>query len=166
MSLQSTFTSQRDWSKTRIYAAIMIAAALVQISTWKGWPFNRSEAVPPDNQEQITQGTVPPIAGPSTNPSDKKQGICGGWHTAHRQYNFVCQGQTSFEIYEGGDQGMIRRGSGRITSSGAIEADLFSSAKNRTGHLILNLSADGESLEGPWHGDDPRETGRLEFRKG
>ena len=56
-------------------------------------------------------------------------------------------------------------GSGRVIADGRLEAELVSRTKNRKGYWELQVSPDKNTMEGTWHGDDPRESGRLQFRK-
>ena len=95
------------------------------------------------------------------------QNVCGRWqsHTSEKSYNFICASDGLFEVYEETSGGLIKVGTGNVSDDGTVKADLVSPAKNRRGHWKLRLSSDGRTMTGPWHGDDPRESGQLAFNK-
>src|SRR5215470_5951756 len=144
-----------------LYAAVMLLTAVIgtlaQVvvvpPAWNWWPYERQE----------TTATKPASSASPTRQSN----VCGTWVSASsgKRYDFVCQGQGAFEIYEISDQGLSKNGSGKLTEEGIVEADLLSMPKNRIAHLRLGLSADGRSMEGAWHGDDPRESGQLMLQR-
>ena len=156
-------------SGNRFYAIAMLLAALIgtlaQVvvipPTWKWWPY----------EETKPQTSVTPT--PTPNLTDKagslqnQTNVCGTWvsMTSRKRYDFVCQGQGAFEIYEISDKGLSKNGSGKLTEEGNVEADLLSMPKNRRAHLRLRLSADGRRMEGSWQGEDPRESGQLMFHR-
>ena len=137
-----------------LYAAVMLLCALVgtlaQVvvvpPAWNWWPFKK------------------PVQTSTTPTPD----VCGTWvsATSRKRYDFVCQGQGAFVIYEVTDKGISKNGWGRLMEEGNVEADLQSMPKNRKAHLRLKLSTDGRSMEGSWQGDDPREFGQLMFHRG
>ncbi len=112
---------------------------------------------------------VPAVPEPSVmpRPTGSERDICGEWlsETSQRQYNFVCNGEGVFDVYEVSDGGMKKSGSGRVIGDGSIEADLVSQTKNRKGHWTLKISSDRRMMQGPWYGEDPREFGHLTLRK-
>jgi hypothetical protein len=174
-----------DITKHKVYAlAILLAtiiAAIAQVlvvpPTFVPWWTTKSsnkESIGKDQSQAepspSTPPTVPPPvaeSSPPITPSVTPQDICCVWfsETSRKKYNFVCKGQNSFDIYEVRDQLLTITGSGKIVDDGSIKADILSMAKNRTAHLTLRLSSDRRKIEGSWHGDDPRESGRVVFHK-
>lgn len=158
---------QFDWNKTKLCAVVAILTLLVGVAmvppAW--WPILFSQP----NQSPVGQSPPqPPPNSPVSTPVvnvEQWQSVCGEWvsTTSRKQYNFVCQGKESFEIYEMAAQGLSKTGSGKISPEGGVAAYLLSSPKNRKAHLRLRLSADGRTMAGSWQGDDPRESGRLMF---
>lgn len=154
-------------SGKKLYALVMLLTALVgalaQVvvvpPAWGWWPYEGLKT-----QTSATPAPIPKPA-PKTEPLQSQPNVCGTWAsaTSRKRYDFVCQGQGSFEIYEVSDKGLSKNGSGRLTEEGNVEADILSMPKNRKAHLRLKLSADGRRMEGPWWGDDPRESGQLTF---
>jgi hypothetical protein len=152
-----------DISKNKMYALAMLLAALVAAA-------GQVAGVPPAwlnlwaQQETIAKTSATPA--PTATPPPSQPSVCGTWasETSPRRYNFVCQGQGSFEIYELGDTGPNKTGSGVLTEDG-VEADILSVPKNRKAHFKLRLSADGRKMEGTWKGKDPRESGQVMFRR-
>ncbi|HEY9405716.1 MAG TPA: hypothetical protein VIQ24_23905 [Pyrinomonadaceae bacterium] len=153
-------------SSNRFYAIAMLLAALIgtlaQVvvipPTWKSWPY----------EEPKPQPSVTPVPTPTKAETFQSQiNVCGTWlsMTSQKRYDFVCQGQGAFEIYEVSDKGLSKNGSGKLTEEGNVEADLLSMPKNRRAHLRLKLSADGRRMEGTWQGEDPRESGQLMFHR-
>ncbi len=156
-------------SNTKFYAVAMLLAALIGTAAqvvglppaWKWWPYKEPGAQ--------TSATPAPSPSPTTQ-AGSLQGppnVCGTWvsATSRKRYDFVCQGQRSFEIYEIGDKGLSKNGSGKLTEEGGVEADLISMPKNRRARLRLKLSTDGRRMEGSWQGEDPRESGQLMFHR-
>lgn len=158
-------------SSKKLYAIVMLLTALIgtlaQVvvvpPTWNWWPYEGSKVQTPP----------PPVltddrSTPRKDPLQSQPNVCGTWvsATSGKQYDFVCQGQGSFEIYEVSDKGLSKNGSGRLTEEGNVEADLLSVPKNRRARLRLRLSADGRRMEGSWQGEDPRESGQLTFHRG
>lgn len=157
-------------SSKRLYAVAMLLAALIgtlaQVvvvpSALNWWPNDKPKAQ--------TSATPAPttISAAKTGPLQSQPNVCGTWvsATSQKRYDFVCQGQGSFEIYEISDKGLNKNGSGKLTEEGNVEADLLSMPKNRRAYLRLRLSADGRRMEGSWQGEDPRESGQLMFHRG
>jgi hypothetical protein len=149
----------------RITVLALFLAAIAQLllvpPAWKVWPFTSPTLEP------ISLNSPIPAPTPHVKPLTEQESICGMWlsETSRKQYNFVCQGQNLFEIYEVGDQGLNKNGSGKIFEGGDVEADILSLTKNRKAHLKLRLSNDGRKMEGSWRGDDPRESGQLTFHR-
>lgn len=156
-------------SNNKVYAVAMLLAAIIgtlaQVvvvpPALKWWPY----------EEQKAQTSATPA--PTPNPTPKsgtlqsQTNVCGTWvsATSQKRYDFVCQGQGSFEIYEVSDKGLSKNGSGKLTEDDSVEADLLLMPKNRRAHLRLKLSADGRRMEGSWQGEDPRESGQLMFQR-
>jgi hypothetical protein len=151
---------QFEWSKTKLCAAVAILTMLTGMAlvppAW--WPILFSPH---------TQNPPPPPPNLPINVLEPRQNVCGEWlsATSRKQYNFVCQDKDSFEIYETGNQGLNKTGSGKVSAGGDVSADLFSSPKNRRAHLRLRLSPDGRTMDGSWQGEDPRESGQLIFHR-
>lgn len=154
-------------SNNKVYAVAMLLAAIIgtlaQVvvipPTWKWWPYEESKAQ--------TSATPVPTPTPKVVPLQGQTNVCGTWisATSRKRYDFVCQGQGSFEIYEVSDKGLSKNGSGKLTEDGSVEADLLSMPKNRRARLKLRISADGRRMEGSWQGEDPRESGQLMFQR-
>jgi hypothetical protein len=154
-------------SNKRLYAITMLLTALIGMlaqvivvpPTLKWWPYEESKAK--------TWATPSPTPSPisKTAPHQGQHTVCGTWvsATSRKRYDFVCQGEGSFEIYEVSASGLDKNGTGKLTEEGNVEADLLSKPKNRSAHLRLKLSADGSRMEGSWQGKDPRESGQLMF---
>jgi hypothetical protein len=168
MSSQPPQQPQSDWTKGKFYAAVTILTALIGLGiqallvppAW--WPIFWPPASGPAPQSSPT-----PATSPSAAPVPRQQNVCGVWlsTTSQKRYDFICQGQAAFEVYEVTAQGLNKIGSGRLTEDGNVEASLFISPKNRRAYLNLKLSSDGRKLEGTWKGDDPREFGQLQFNR-
>lgn len=128
--------------------------------------YNGTEASQSSTPDSPRNSTQPVVSSPSDIVSRQKQ-VCGEWlsATSRKLYNFICRGQDSFDIYEISDRGQNKYGTGKITEGGSIEAEILVLPMNRKAYLKLTPSADGRKLEGPWHGDDPRESGLLIFYK-
>lgn len=172
-----------DWTKTKVYAGVMLLATFVGAGVqvllvppaW--WPIfrppnqgqNERTAQGPTSQEpeQVPpqQSSPMPVVKQPAGQTSPQQKVCGVWlsTTSQKRYNFVCQGNDSFEIYEVTSQGANKNGSGKLTGDGNVEASLLASPKNRWAHMKLRLSDDGQRLQGSWRGDDPRESGQLMF---
>jgi hypothetical protein len=133
----------------------------VQVTHNSGGPVGSPTADP------IASPTASPVATSTSMTASSRKHVCGAWRSdgSRKQYDFVCNGPNSFEIYEVSGQALNKNGSGKLTEEGDIEADLTSFPKNRKAYLKLSVSADGQKLEGTWRGDDPRESGRLMFRR-
>lgn len=150
MNLQSL---KNGMSRKTLYALVMlltaVIGALAQVvvvpPAWNWWPYKQRKEQPP-----VIQRTV-----------------CGTWvsETSRKRYDFVCQGQGFFEIYEVSDKGLNKNGSGKLIEGDNVEVELLSMPKNRRAHLKLKLSSDGLRMEGSWRGDDPREYGQLLFHR-
>jgi hypothetical protein len=166
-----------DWTKGKKYAVITlvvavfaaIAQALVVPPAWIQANSSSSTPTSANSNPSVTAPpvTTPPVMELPVTPIPKQQNICGVWLslTSRKQYNFVCQDQDAFVIYEVSDQQLIQNGSGTLTNNGDVKARLFLSNKKRTAHISLRLSPDGQKMEGSWRGDDPRESGALMFHK-
>lgn len=156
-------------SNTKRYAIAMLLMALISAvaqvvvvpPTLKLWPFEESKA-----QTSATPASTPSPT-PQTVPLQSQSNVCGTWMsaTSRKRYDFICQGEDYFEIYEVSDKGLSKNGSGKLTKEGNVEADLLSMPKNRRAHLRLRLSVDGRRMEGSWQGKDPRESGQLMFHR-
>jgi hypothetical protein len=172
MTTQLPSRSQSDWTKTKIYAVIIAVTAIIGAGAafYQAWRLAQAVGL---HAGPIVQYSPAPTATPSSVPTTsatlvaRQQNICGVWlsATSRKKYNFVCQGEGLFEIYEVGESGASKTGTGKIASDGSVEAALLSLAKNRRAQLKLTLSDDGRRLEGSWRGEDPRESGRLMFNK-
>jgi hypothetical protein len=172
MTTQQPSPSQSYWTTSKPYAVLTVLAALVAAGAafYQAW---KLAPTPPSIQEQIVRDSPKPVATPlavptpSATPIARRQNVCGVWLsiTSQKKYNFVCNDQGLFEIYEVSENGSNKTGTGKITDDGSVEADLLSLAKKRKAQLKLRLSADGRMMEGSWRGDDPRESGRLTFQK-
>jgi hypothetical protein len=148
-------------------AGVIVGALQIQKLPPPWWPWGTSN---PDNRGLVeVEPTPTPKSSPGITPSPvaPQSSICGLWQseTSNKRYNFICQSQNFFEIYEvSGDQGLAKVGSGTFYGDN-IEADYFSITKGRSAKLKLKMSADGRKLEGPLQGKDPRESGWLIFHK-
>lgn len=178
MSSQQPQRPDSDWTKTKLYAGIMLLATLagagVQVllvppAWWPiFWPPNQGQnerTAQAQTQTPPQQSHPAPVVDQTTVQKPPQQNVCGVWlsATSQKRYNFVCLGNDSIEIYEVTSQGTNKNGSGRLTGEGGVEASILSSPKNRWAHLKLRLSADGQRLQGSWRGDDPRESGQSTF---
>lgn len=161
-------TSRSNWSTTNTYAAIILLIGIIGAAAtlYSACPTKKNL------QEHLATGAPSPISNPPATPlpattSVDGQNICGVWlsETSHKQYNFVCKEHGSVEIYEISNQGLARVGAGKITEAGNLEADFHVQTKNRWARLQLKLSPDGQTMEGSYHGTDPREAGRLTFHR-
>ena len=152
---------------TLIIAAITaVSTALLVIPAWRN-----SGGLPPSNQWTTPTPTPTPRPSPVQTPQvvstplpAVKPNVCGRWKSVSSQkiYDFVCQGQR-FEIRELNGEGQNNTGSGSVSQDGEIQAALLIAKKDRTAHLRLRLSNDGQRLDGSWYGNDPRESGTLSF---
>lgn len=114
-------------------------------------------------RESSLNAPVLPRQGRSFNP--KKD--CGLWQseTSQKRYTFICSDANSFDVYlNNASEGLVKVGTGNFDGPN-VEADLYVLTKNRSAHLSLRLSEDGETLAGTWRGEDEREIGQLIFRK-
>lgn len=164
----------RDWSGHIVIVLLMLLLALAgvivgamqvqRLPTWWPWGTDNTNRV----LEEVSPTPTPkssPVATPL--PVISQSSVCGIWlsRTSGKRYNFICQNQNFFELYEvGSDQGLTKVGSGTVNGD-AIEVDFFSTIKRRSAKLKLTLSADGQKLEGTMQGNDPRESGWLTFQK-
>lgn len=180
--MQSSPTSTNG-TRTKQYAVTMllvtILAAVAQLlvlpPTWLTfWASNPSIQNPVGPTSAEAQPTVssPPSHAVATLPSGRdaltSKLVCAEWlsESSGRRYNFICQDQTSFDIYENRGGLLTKVGSGRLVEDGSLEADIRVAEKDRLAHLRLRLSSDGQKIEGSFHGDDPRESGHLVFHRG
>jgi hypothetical protein len=169
----SSQTAWRRNSTTHYRRNTLIIAAITAVSTAllviiPAW---QNSGKHPSREQQI--GSIPtptpravqtpeaistpiPVARPT---------VCGRWRSVQSQknYDFVCQGQSSFQIRELNGQGQNNTGSGSVGQNGEIQAELLIAKKDRTAHLRLRLSSDGQRLDGTWYGDDAHESGDLSF---
>jgi hypothetical protein len=173
MTTQQPPQPQSDWTRTKTYAVIIAVTAIVGAAAafYQAWR-SAQAATPPHGGPLVQHSPTPdatpsPVQSPSAAPVARRPNVCGVWlsATSRKKYEFVCQGEDFFEIYEVGEEGADKTGTGKITGDGTVEADLVSRPKNRRAQLKLTLSADGRKLEGSWRGEDPRESGRLMFQK-
>jgi hypothetical protein len=129
------------------------------------------EATEPKRLDSEKPAANPPANQPSANPPApphaKRSDVCGAWlsETSQKQYDFVCHGQGTLQVRQVSGAGLKNTGVGTFTDDGRIEADLMILPKNRTAHLSLKLSPDGQKIVGVWHGDDHDEHGDLTFRR-
>jgi hypothetical protein len=183
MSAKPKRKSQSEWT---IYAVITLVLLSIGAISQAFQSFKN----PSQTQNPVTQNPSPPVASPTPlshkviepkrpepeqpivsvpSPTPKRRSdICGVWvsATSQKQYEFVCQEPDVFQVRQINGQGLKNRGSGKVTEDGKIEADLFILPKERTAHLSLQLSPDGQKIEGTWHGDDPKiESGQLTFHR-
>jgi len=107
---------------------------------------------------------IPPPSEPV--PINNRREVCAQWSSQNsdHRYNFICGAENLFDVYEVNDGQLNMIGSGTF-SDGNINAQVKSLTKNRRGYWQLKLSADKNTLEGTWRGDDPREFGNLKLRK-
>ncbi|MDX6444659.1 MAG: hypothetical protein QOH71_1733 [Blastocatellia bacterium] len=163
MSFEPNTPGRAEWT---MYATILLMAMVLTaiatalpISQWI-----RSWLKPDVVAEQKVPGAVPKPDG--VRPSLKRN-ICGRWQsqTSQKYYNVICESDGLFDVYEVSETGLVKAGSGTVADDGAVEAELVSPSKNRRGHWKLKLSSDGQTMHGPWYGDDPRESGQLTFEK-
>jgi hypothetical protein len=173
MTTQQPPRPQSDWTRTKMYAVIIAATAIVVAGAafYQAWRLV-PPPLPPHGGPVVQHSPTPavtPSAAPTPSPTQvaRRPNVCGVWlsETSQKKYDFVCQGEDFFEIYEVGEAGANKTGTGKITGEGSVEADLLSLPKKRRAQLKLTLSADGRKLEGSWQGEDPRESGRLMFHK-
>lgn len=156
---------QFDWNKTKLCAVVAILTLVAYLAmvppAW--WPI----LFPLRPESPVTQNTTTPVVSHPVAAAEVRQSVCGEWlsSTSRKQYNFVCQGKDSFEIYEVGAQGLNKTGSGKLSPGGDIDADILSTPKNRRAHLRLRLSPDGRTMDGSWQGEDLRESGQLMFHR-
>jgi hypothetical protein len=114
-------------------------------------------------EKSPSNAPVLPVQGRTFNPQED----CGLWRseTSEKQYTFICQNENRFDVYVSDpNEGLVKVGTGRFEKAN-VEADVYVKSKNRSAHLSLKLSDDGKTLEGIWTGLDPREYGRIRFRK-
>jgi hypothetical protein len=148
-------------------AGVIVGALQIQKLPPSWWPWGGTNN---SNRGFVEIGPSPtPKNSPTVTPSAAAPlpSVCGLWQseTSGKKYNFICQGQSFFEMYEvGADQGLTKVGSGNVNGD-SVEADFFSLTKGRSAKLKLRLSADGRKLEGTLQGNDPRESGWLTFHK-
>ena len=144
---------------TAISTALMVVAAFLNPVT-NAPPQQKVVVVPAPTPApaQTPEAVRAPI--PTPGPT-----LCGRWRSVKSQkdYNFVCRGQNSFQIQELNDGLQNNSGSGWISSNGEIQAELLIAKKDRTAHLRLQLSSDGQRLDGTWYGNHARESGTLSF---
>jgi hypothetical protein len=120
-----------------------------------------------DTNGQIAAVIANPENAPVLPSAGKSSAPCGVWQseTSGKRYNFICQDERTFEIYENDpSQGLIKVGSG-IISQGRVDGTLLVRGKDRTATLSLTLSTDGQKMEGSFKGSDPREFGELVFQR-
>ncbi len=154
--------NSRAYAITMLLAVILGAVAQAFMAPPITWLFEKSRG-----QAAAMPSPTPAPAPNETSSPRSRQNVCGVWvsSTSRKRYDFVCQGQDSFEIYEVSDGGLNKNGAGKLTEDGYVEADLISRPKDRRARLRLKLSADGRTMEGTWQGDDPRESGQLRFHR-
>ena len=163
MSFEPNMPGRTEWT---MYATILLMAmVLTAIAT----AFPISQWIRSWWTTEVVAEKKVPGTGPKVNdaPISLKRNICGRWQsqTSQKYYNVICASDGLFEVYETTEAGLVKTGSGSVTDDGAVEAEMISPSKNRKGHWRLKLSSDGHSMKGPWHGDDPRESGELNFEK-
>jgi len=167
MRIKKRTSAQRDWTKTKLYTSLALLATLLTASAAVISALRAHEKIPTPS---------PPIQPPIVNSPAvdvSKQRICAEWTSSRpfgsgKRYSFVCGAQGSVEIFLVDTKGLTRVGEGTITSAGTVAATL-TIARTRTqprkAYLELTPSPDGQSLQGPWHGDDPREKGELVLKR-
>jgi hypothetical protein len=185
MSSRPTFRRNSNTSYRRIMLIIALvaalSAALMVFPAWWSGVFNPPNGSTGPGSNSNTQATVvspSPIVGigsPSPSPTPTptptlrvaQRAICGKWRSVSSQknYNFICQGQGTFQIQEMNDRGQTNTGSGTIGPNGEISADLLIARNDRTAHLSLQLSSDGQWLVGTWNGVSKTEAGSISFQR-
>jgi len=139
------------------FGILVSTALLVPPAWWKGRPA-------PDSPH-ATPSPTPSLPAPQAK---KQVSVCGHWisETSHKKYAFVCKDEHSLQINEVDSDGRTNSGSATITDNGYIKGDLFIGNKGRVAHLRLQVSSDGQRIQGSWVGDDPaNETGILAFHR-
>lgn len=156
-----------------IIAAIgAVSSALLVFPAWWSGVFNPR---PPTGNTSSTIAHAPPSPSPITRPTEEptptkpisRATVCGQWRSVSSQknYNFICQSQSSFEIHEMSSGIQTNTGSGSVGPNGEVQANMQIAKKDRIAHLRLQLSSDGQTLVGSWYGDDQREAGTLSFQR-
>ncbi len=121
-----------------------------------------------NTKEETLISQVSPVPVPEpVKAKARYQDMCAEWVSSNSQrpYDFICTGPSTFDVHEASNGQLTRIGSGRVVAEDHLEAEVVSPTKNRKGYWQLQLSPDKNTMEGTWHGDDPRESGRLQFRK-
>jgi hypothetical protein len=168
MSFQPAHQQRSEWTGYATLTIILvfiaaIAQALQVPHSLTQWL--RSVHTP---EAAIAQGPPPVVASPpATRTTVRQPGMCAEWLSvrSRKRYDFICAGADTFDVYETNNGQLNKIGSGRVLADGHLEAELVSTTKNRKGYWNLELSSDKNAMEGTWHGDDPRESGRLQFSK-
>jgi len=161
-------TPPKDWSKSKIYlfltllflAITALAQSLMVPPAWT-----------PPRPLPTPESTLVPVRTPTPTPPPvsrtNQQTACGSWlsNTSRKKYKFICRDQNSFDVYQvNSNLDLTKVGSGDAVGD-AIDAKLVIPERGRNAYLQLQLSNDGQRMEGRWHGDDPRESGVLKFQK-
>jgi hypothetical protein len=166
-----SYQTIRRWSSRTIYTILGLIIALVTaVSTallvppaW--WNLQRNPASTQQPEPVARNSAVP--SGNQVIPIAKQQTVCGLWQSesSQKKYDFVCQGQSSFQVHEIGSTRQNNTGSGTIREDGQIQAEMLITKRGRTAHLRLHLSNDGQKIEGSWYGGDAKESGTLSFHR-
>lgn len=149
---------------TLIIGGITALATLLMVppAWWSSVLKDLFTASPPPAPAPVTRPTDPAAA---SVPPVASSTVCGRWRssTSQKNYLFVCKGESSFQIREISGDDQANAGAGNIRQNGKVEADLLIAKKDRTAHLRLQLSDDGQRLVGTWYGDNQNESGTLSF---
>jgi len=172
MSFQSGRPPRTEWTG---YATLtLILLFIASIAQVLQVPHSISQWLRSLNtqQDQLISQVSPvpdpaPVPAPVVEKKSHYQDMCAEWISSNSQkpYDFICTGPSTLDVHEASNGQINKIGSGRIVTGGRLEAVVVSPTKNRKGYWELQLSPDKSTMAGTWHGDDPRESGRLEFRK-
>src|SRR3989442_12554083 len=139
----------------RIYGALtLLVLAIGAISTAllvpPAWRAYRAQTPTLPYQDPINSASSGVSVTPSPITRMSAPAVCGVWRseTSQKQYAFVCHGQNRIHVSEINDHGSSNSGSGKINADGKIEVDILVLTKNRTDHLSLTISVDGQEMEG------------------
>lgn len=164
-------TPPKDWSKSKIYlflTLLFLAITALSQSLMVPPAWNPPRPLPTPEPTPVVVHTPTPTPTPPPPVSRTSQRTaCGSWfsNTSQKKYKFICRDQNSFDVYQvNSDLDITKVGSGDAVGD-IIDAKLVVPEKGRKAYLQLQLSTDGQRMEGRWHGDDPRESGLLKFQK-
>jgi hypothetical protein len=168
-----TRTSAKNYKRALVIAALMtaIATALLVIPPW--WHLIMEPGLTPG------PGPVPtlPVSSPTPVPSvsdqvrpvtrQPQQQVCARWQSNESQktYDFICQGPGAFLVRQIDSDGRENTGTGTASADGQVQVEILIARNNRTAHLRLRLSGDGQRLEGSWYGNATVESGEVSFHR-